>query len=41
MGNLQIIDNTNYPKTLDPTKIFKNTDPILTNVIMSRKKSAD
>jgi hypothetical protein len=41
MGNLEIVDNTNYPKTLDPTKIFKSTDPLHTNIIMSRKKSAD
>lgn len=32
--NLQILDNTNYPKTLDPRKIYLNDDRLQHSEIM-------
>lgn len=36
--NLQVLDNTNYPKTLDPRKIYLNNDRILESEIMGVSK---
>jgi hypothetical protein len=32
--NLQVLDNTSYPRTLDPRKIYQKNDPLLHSEIM-------
>lgn len=34
MGNLQIFDNTNYPKTLDPLRTYTQNDEIVSQEIL-------
>lgn len=34
INNLQVLDNTNYPKTLDPRKDYLKGDQLIQNEIM-------
>lgn len=37
LGNMEIIDHTNYPKTLDPTKQYSQHDEIEERKILTRR----
>jgi hypothetical protein len=35
----EIIDHTNYPHTLDPNKVYKESDEIMENKILERRSN--
>ena len=37
LSYFKIDDNSNYPRTLDPTIIYKESDPVQSQTILDRK----